>query len=670
LVSFTLLGPGHSTNASGLSIAERSAIMDRDRTNRTAMPNPALREISDYICGLTLTEAVRLHLTHSVGRILLKAASRGEDWRTSVKSVDLPHIVDWLEAAVINEESWLSNVDAQGRPKKLLKFSTLDDVAKEVDKSMLKAAQKGAGVKLKEGDESLFMNLEGGFRVVRLLTAEALDAESAMMQHCVGSGAYDHKVGTGGVIVLSLRDIHGKPHATLEVNAGTRTVVQLQGKQNAVPKEEYLTALIPLFREHSLRIGRLHRNSDLYLDASYNLVDIENLPDTIAFNADLDIEDRTFKMPKCLKVDGYFSITNSTVIGCSAELLVSRDFRLLGVRTQMPIAERLRVDGPTHVEYSGFTVLPSHSFGRSVTFTSSKVVGLENIVRVEGDYDLNRTRVETLPEGLAVTGSLNADHSQLKCLPKGLAVGKSLSVKNTRIRTLPYGFNVHGDLNVASTLITELPDGLVVLGDLDAHLCRIKRLPARLHLYGHVDLSGTELESLDDGSAFVSLDISNTPINALPQSLAVEGNLDARNCANLAEIGRNLQVGGSLDLERTSLKTLPEDMFIGCNLALEGASIKSLPDNLRVEGTLNLCNTAIAALPENLFVGNSLDLTDSAIQRVPSTTTIEGTIVCTATHTLAVDAGAHVGGGRESPYGGLEEPFDDPTDEPNGMVAA
>ena len=41
-----------------------------------------------------------------------------------------------------------------------------------------------------EGEESV-MTFADGSRIVRLLTPEALDRESAMMGHCVGQGAYD-----------------------------------------------------------------------------------------------------------------------------------------------------------------------------------------------------------------------------------------------------------------------------------------------------------------------------------------------------------------------------------------------------------------------------------------------------------------------------------------------
>ncbi len=67
----------------------------------------------------------------SVGRVLTKSASRHEPWKASLDAQTIKHIVDWLTAAVVNEEPWLCNVDEFGRPKKLLKFSKLSEIAKE-----------------------------------------------------------------------------------------------------------------------------------------------------------------------------------------------------------------------------------------------------------------------------------------------------------------------------------------------------------------------------------------------------------------------------------------------------------------------------------------------------------------------------------------------------------
>ncbi len=177
---------------------------------------------------------------------MLRSAKAGVDWERLARDEDIRHITDWLKAAVGNDEAWLKHLDDRGRPKKLMKFSSMEDITKEANKAMLKAAQRFSAVKLVEGDEELYAELQDGFYVVRLLTPAALDRESAQMQHCIGNGGYDKALANPDNLYLSLRDKHGKAHATLEVNDGK--LIQLQGKQNTVPVDKYLDVLVPFLK--------------------------------------------------------------------------------------------------------------------------------------------------------------------------------------------------------------------------------------------------------------------------------------------------------------------------------------------------------------------------------------------------------------------------------------
>ena len=182
------------------------------------------RAIETSISGAERGDVVHQLLMLSLGRVWFK------HMKSAPQSMDVPateqmmgfhaklsHIADWIEAAIVNDEAWLKNVDAQGWPKKLMKFSTLDQIVKEADKAMLKAAQTGRGLDLTGSSESLVAELAEGFYLVELHTPEALDRESAFMQHCIGQGAYDRHLKDGKHRYLSLRDPAGKAHVTIEL---------------------------------------------------------------------------------------------------------------------------------------------------------------------------------------------------------------------------------------------------------------------------------------------------------------------------------------------------------------------------------------------------------------------------------------------------------------------
>ena len=69
---------------------------------------------------------------------------------------------------------------------------------------------------------------------------------------------------------------------------------------------------------------------------------------------------------------------------------------------------------------------------------------------------------------------------------------------------------------------------------------------------------------------------------------------------------------GDLNLNRTPIKELPDNLKVGGDLSLTGTPIKELPDSLNVGGSLFLVVTPIEKLPDNLQVDSNLFL-----QRTP-----------------------------------------------------
>ncbi|MCV9964144.1 PcfJ domain-containing protein [Pararhizobium sp. BT-229] len=209
---------------------------------------PAVRVMRMFIEGASEgNPELRRLLQLSVLRVVQKAVKRPPEEVPHLRPFpELAHISDWLKAALVNDAPWLRNVDDKGRPKKLMKFGSLDAMVREADKDMRRRSRKVLRSELPDGSEEIVATLEGGYSIVRMLTVEALDAETAEMQHCIGQGAYDDRVADGKTLLLSLRDRNGKAHATIEVVDDL--VEQVQGKQNKPPKDKYIPAITSYFR--------------------------------------------------------------------------------------------------------------------------------------------------------------------------------------------------------------------------------------------------------------------------------------------------------------------------------------------------------------------------------------------------------------------------------------
>lgn len=97
-------------------------------------------------------------------------------------------------------------------------FARLNDDAHLTD-DMIKASRQGV--------EVIRVFPGKNVQLVRLRTVEALDYETARMDHCVGKGSYDAAVLNGKTAIYSLRDLSAEnewlPHATIECKDGAIT---------------------------------------------------------------------------------------------------------------------------------------------------------------------------------------------------------------------------------------------------------------------------------------------------------------------------------------------------------------------------------------------------------------------------------------------------------------
>jgi hypothetical protein len=209
-----------------------------------ADPKFAGHMVVQKVCTATQADlAVRRLIEASIGRIATKESRKDIRWAYGLNFEFARDVVDWFRIAIRNNEPWLANVDEQNRPKKLLKFGSMEALQAEVEKQLARRLAKQRSLVLGPSDETMLVD-GGDYHIKRLMTSRALEEESRSMRHCIGHGAYDDALYDDKCLLLSLRDKRGMPHATLDVRSGT--VVQFRGKANSIPKEEYRAAVMSL----------------------------------------------------------------------------------------------------------------------------------------------------------------------------------------------------------------------------------------------------------------------------------------------------------------------------------------------------------------------------------------------------------------------------------------
>lgn len=245
----------------------RTLSVDWDALAQTAAniikadPKFAGEMVVKKVCAATHADlAVRRLIEASIGRIATKESRKDIDWAMGRNFDFARDVVDWFRIALVNNEPWLKNVDEKRRPKKLLKFGSMEALQAEVEKQLARRLARRRSVVLGSSDETVLID-GGDYNITRLLTPRALEQESTAMRHCIGHGAYEDALYDDQCLLLSLRDKEGIPHATIEVRSGL--VVQFRGKANSVPKEVYREAVTNLMPQLQWAGGFTIDNGDM-----------------------------------------------------------------------------------------------------------------------------------------------------------------------------------------------------------------------------------------------------------------------------------------------------------------------------------------------------------------------------------------------------------------------
>jgi hypothetical protein len=174
----------------------------------------------DFHTTKTISEIGRISGTHKYDVWIGKQISKNPELINNLN--DFQFIIDWalkarpdifsmsFEKAFENSDEWHKN---------------------------LKPKNSNHILKQKEDDKIIYRTKDNNYFFV-LLNPDELDIEGDIMKNCVG--AYKEKLKKGHSLIISMRDKKNEPHITIEVDVRTSSVVQVKGKANTNPSEEYL----------------------------------------------------------------------------------------------------------------------------------------------------------------------------------------------------------------------------------------------------------------------------------------------------------------------------------------------------------------------------------------------------------------------------------------------
>ena len=167
--------------------------------------------------------------------------------------------------------------------------------------------------------------------------------------------------------------------------------------------------------------------------------------------------------------------------------------------------------------------------------------------------------------------------------------------------------------------ITELPDNLKVLGYLYLYNSGITKLPKGLEVKCFLEISETDIEELpEDTKLGGSLYANNMkkPFS-FPRVVKVNSHFDCKH-TTIKGMPEELYVIGTCDFSGSTFDKLPKIMEVGESLYLVKTPITELSEGLKkVYGNLEIINTRISKLNNNMVITSFLDIDKTQIEELP-----------------------------------------------------
>lgn len=440
-----------------------------------------------------------------LGRVLTNLAVRHDSEIKAIMECPMDttrHIYDWLLASQIRGEAWLSRRDHQGRPLKLMKFGTVQQIVAEANKAMAK--RRGDGFRVPAGEGAKVVHDCGeGWTVVRLTTPEALDHEGYVMGHCVGQGAYDGSLSTNFTGIYSLRDPFGKSHVTLEIDHAMDIVRQIKGKQNMLPKAEYMRRLLGWRGLKDVSVEGTELPSGFGVEKSRGIVELSSLKAGDVFEGNIGI-----------------------VLQDNADYVLNI---------------------PPGVTIRGTVVIQGHKSGKLFELG-------ENVVQM-------RWAKVSMPDDVFFDGDVRLDHVTLERLS---FAGRRLVVRNATVGRLT---DIRCDVAqfAATNFDASALDGASFKGSVEMQACRGAVFLAATDVGAHVSVAGCKPVRVQDDIAVLFADgfQARRKLHVLNSSVSfgeachVEGSVDIKG-SSVMHMPSRFSVTGNLNVEESRIDRWPE----------------------------------------------------------------------------------------------------------------
>jgi len=175
----------------------------------------------DIDTAKSISEIGRISGTHKYDVWVAKEISKNSDLQ--FKRQDFQYIIDWAKKKRPNIFSFTfeqAYKESEKWHEEISKNSKYKIINEDIDNERV--------IYISKNKKYFFM----------VLNSDELRVEGDIMKNCLDT--YKSKVMSGNCIIISMRDMDNQPHVSLEVDVKTSSVVQVRGKANQPPSNEYM----------------------------------------------------------------------------------------------------------------------------------------------------------------------------------------------------------------------------------------------------------------------------------------------------------------------------------------------------------------------------------------------------------------------------------------------
>lgn len=309
---------------------------------------------------------------------------------------------------------------------------------------------------------------------------------------------------------------------------------------------------------------------------------------------------------------------------------------------------RLRIAGSLNIRAEHApgkcVVFGSDTYVGHVETTGATIVGLENVTA--DSLRLIGGEIASVPDGTRISGETYLSTVPFGDLLERAVFERGLEIVDNERVAVPASASVRGKLKISGAKFVTVRSGVTLTGDLSVTGgiwdCDLT-VGQNVSVGGSFGISSCDVVLKDGLRVGGDLQVQFSTLDTLPSNLAV-GGLLLNKIRGASSIPASAEINGSVYLSDTDITTLAGRTDWPGDLRIPKSRITHLPYGLSVAGSLEVSWVPLVEFPDAMRIGGSLTAVGCGAGRIPEDAVIGGSIDLSRNHVASIPDGLVISG--------------------------